>query len=301
MFYQVNFIIFILLLGDTPNNLEVDIDYTKELMEEEEVSGSVEVSNETESVSEVEKSEDISESVEVKEGEKNEEVKSEEKSEEVKSEEEPSSNNEEVNDETNDDTNEDTNEDTNDDFSNNNEEEETNEESLENTPIISSKSTKSTTHWFSRKIRKNKNKPTDAPFRSLIIPSLSTEAIQQQQARLDSFLLQTRDNQEKYLSIGRQVIYKIHREAGLGNMIRGYITALVIGLFTNRTIQSILLFIHFIFLVKSPKDFYYRFFIPPFPHMTASFTSIFIIIFDLSFYWLVKLVIYLIGNIHLVD
>ena len=70
MFYQVNFIIFILLLGDTPNNLEVDIDYTKEVMKEEEVSGSVEVSNETESVSELEKSEDISESVEVKEGEK---------------------------------------------------------------------------------------------------------------------------------------------------------------------------------------------------------------------------------------
>ena len=285
MFYQVHFIIFILLLGDSPSNLEVDVDYTKELVEGK-VSNGI---DETESVNEVEKSEEkseeISASVEVKKGEKEEtsEVPStinKEGSQETN--EEPSNINKETNEEfsnnigevNNEETSEDTNEDTN---------EETNEESLENTPIISSKSTKSTTHWFSRKIRKNKHKPTDPPFRSLRIPSLSIEAIQQQQARLDSFLLQTRDNQKKYLSIGRQVIYKIHREAGLGNMIRGYITALVIGLFTNRTIQSILLFIHFIFLVKSPKDFYYRFFIPPFPHMTASFTSIFIIIFDLSF------------------
>ena len=47
-------------------NLEVDVDYTKELMEGK-VSNGI---DETESVNEVEKSEDISASVEVKKGEK---------------------------------------------------------------------------------------------------------------------------------------------------------------------------------------------------------------------------------------
>ena len=72
MFYQVHFIIFILLLGDSPSNLEVDVDYTKELVEGK-VSNGI---DETESVNEVEKSEEkseeISASVEVKKGEKEE-------------------------------------------------------------------------------------------------------------------------------------------------------------------------------------------------------------------------------------
>lgn len=35
----------------------------------------------------------------------------------------------------------------------------------------------------------------------------------------------------------RMVIYKIHKESGLGNMIRGYMTALVIAMMTNRSLH----------------------------------------------------------------
>ena len=47
-----------------------------------------------------------------------------------------------------------------------------------------------------------------------------------------------KDRQITLQKENRIVIYKIHKESGLGNMIRGYLTALVVGMMTNRAIQG---------------------------------------------------------------
>ena len=35
------------------------------------------------------------------------------------------------------------------------------------------------------------------------------------------------------------MIYEVHKQSGLGNMIRGYFTAMTIGILTNRCVQGI--------------------------------------------------------------
>lgn len=89
---------------------------------------------------------------------------------------------------------------------------------------------------YQKRQRKPKN-PSQPPLKYLVIPPLDPEAINKQQERLNLFLNRTRDYQSAGLNDNRVVFYKIHRESGLGNMIRGYITSLAVALLTNRTIQ----------------------------------------------------------------
>ena len=83
-------------------------------------------------------------------------------------------------------------------------------------------------------------KPTEFPIRTLVLPSLSPQMIQEQQARFDTFLQQTHDFQTAGTLQDRQALYRIHHEAGLGNMIRGYLSTFTVGILTNRAIQRIL-------------------------------------------------------------
>lgn len=104
--------------------------------------------------------------------------------------------------------------------------------------------TRKASRFISRRNRRHRSKPTDAPLKALLLPPLDPQVIDEQQRRLDAFLLRTRDYQITGLEEGRQVIYKIHRESGLGNMIRGYITSFAVAILTNRAIQrSISLYI----------------------------------------------------------
>lgn len=67
---------------------------------------------------------------------------------------------------------------------------------------------------------------------------------------------------------GRIVVYKIHKESGLGNMIRGYLTAFVVAILTNRGVQGR----HASQpspTVKAPREFFFKFFTPPFPNMSG--------------------------------
>ena len=85
-------------------------------------------------------------------------------------------------------------------------------------------------HWRGRKV---------SPYLRVIqVPELSPVAINRQQTLFNAFLKQFSANQTYHRKIGRVVIYKIHKDAGLGNMIRGYITAMAVAILTNRAIQS---------------------------------------------------------------
>ena len=72
----------------------------------------------------------------------------------------------------------------------------------------------------------------------LVLPYLSEEAVTEQQRRFDNFLEEMKNRQLSLQKENRVVIYKVHKESGLGNMIRGYLTALVVGMMTNRAIQG---------------------------------------------------------------
>ena len=67
---------------------------------------------------------------------------------------------------------------------------------------------------------------------------------------------------------GRIVVYKIHKESGLGNMIRGYLTAFVVAILTNRGVQGKHAFQPSP-TVKAPREFFFKFFTPPFPNMSG--------------------------------
>lgn len=124
---------------------------------------------------------------------------------------------------------------------------------------------------YQKRQRKQKN-PSQPPLKYLVIPPLDSETINKQQERLNLFLNRTRDYQSTGLNDNRVVFYKIHRESGLGNMIRGYITSLAVALLTNRSIQCKNLAVFF-YVVKVQRNFFFRFFVPPFPSMTASYSS----------------------------
>lgn len=79
-------------------------------------------------------------------------------------------------------------------------------------------------------------KKATSPTKILVLPSQSEEEKQEQQSRFDHFLEEWYARQQILLAANRTVVYKIHKEAGLGNMIRGYVTALVVGMMTNRAV-----------------------------------------------------------------
>ena len=85
-------------------------------------------------------------------------------------------------------------------------------------------------HWRGRKV---------SPYLRVIqVPQLSPVAINRQQTLFNEFLKQFSANQMRNRNRGRVVIYRIHKDAGLGNMIRGYITAMAIAILTNRAVQG---------------------------------------------------------------
>lgn len=60
-----------------------------------------------------------------------------------------------------------------------------------------------------------------------------------QQERLNNFLNSVYTKQQNYNSTMKSlIIYHVHPESGIGNMIRGYFTGFVIAFVTNRTYKS---------------------------------------------------------------
>ena len=98
---------------------------------------------------------------------------------------------------------------------------------------------------------------------------LTTQSqIQTRQALFDAFLAKQDAIQRDCVDNGRIVVYKIHKESGLGNMIRGYLTAFVVAILTNRGVQGK----HASQsspTVKAPREFFFKFFTPPFPNMSG--------------------------------
>lgn len=87
-----------------------------------------------------------------------------------------------------------------------------------------------------------------------------------QQKRFDAYLNMMLERQQK-LSVKKPVvIYEVHPESGIGNMIRGYFTGLVISSLTHRGLMS-KLYYTFSLLVSSHADYATNYFIPPFPNM----------------------------------
>lgn len=64
----------------------------------------------------------------------------------------------------------------------------------------------------------------------------STNSSTLQQARLEEWLQAT--IQKQSICKDRLVVYDVHKQSGLGNMIRGYFTAMAIGILTNRCVQG---------------------------------------------------------------
>ena len=111
-------------------------------------------------------------------------------------------------------------------------------------------------HWRGRKV--------SSYLRVIQVPQLSPVAIHRQQTLFNEFLKEFSANQTYNRNRGRVVIYKIHKDAGLGNMIRGYVTAMAVAILTNRAVQSMLK-MRYSRLVKAPRDIFFHYFIPPFP------------------------------------
>lgn len=84
--------------------------------------------------------------------------------------------------------------------------------------------------------KKRKVKPL---IRTLRVPTMSNETIRQQQILFNAFLNEFNANQTENSKEGRILVYRIHKDAGLGNMIRGYITAVATSILTNRALQGI--------------------------------------------------------------
>ena len=60
-----------------------------------------------------------------------------------------------------------------------------------------------------------------------------------QQERLNNFLNSVYTKQQNYNPTMKSlIIYHVHPESGIGNMIRGYFTGFVIAFVTNRTYKS---------------------------------------------------------------
>ena len=77
-------------------------------------------------------------------------------------------------------------------------------------------------------------------LRHFQLPSLSKDLITEQQRRFDAFLQSMHANQSNTKGGRGVVVYQIHRESGLGNMIRGYITSFLTAILTGRNFQSLL-------------------------------------------------------------
>ena len=93
----------------------------------------------------------------------------------------------------------------------------------------------------SHSVGKSSRNQSKNSIKWLILPEQTEKAKQQQQQRFDHFLDEFFKRQSTLISEGRVVVYKIHKEAGLGNMVRGYLTALIIGMMTNRAIVCTLI------------------------------------------------------------
>ena len=66
-----------------------------------------------------------------------------------------------------------------------------------------------------------------------------------QQARLDKYLALMLAKQEQLTIKKPAIVYEVHPESGIGNMIRGYITGLVIASVSNRGLMSTFLSLSF--------------------------------------------------------
>ena len=102
-------------------------------------------------------------------------------------------------------------------------------------PEEESEATSPLPHHLSR-WKKRKVKPL---IRTLRVPTMSNETIRQQQILFNAFLNEFNANQTENSKEGRILVYRIHKDAGLGNMIRGYITAIATSILTNRALQGI--------------------------------------------------------------
>ena len=84
----------------------------------------------------------------------------------------------------------------------------------------------------------------------------SISDIEEQQKRLNKWLQSFYELQSKCDS-NQRIIYIVDRFSGLGNMFRGYFSALVIAVQTDRCVK-----------VKSYGNYVNLFFVPPFPQLT---------------------------------
>ena len=92
--------------------------------------------------------------------------------------------------------------------------------------------------------------PTHLPSSSIPttqIPSPSQSSsptlVNDQQIRLDRYLEHMYTKQARYNPFYHPlIIYNVHPESGVGNMIRGYLTGLVIASLTNRVYKSIIFY-----------------------------------------------------------
>lgn len=71
-----------------------------------------------------------------------------------------------------------------------------------------------------------------------LTPSNSSQPYVSQQKRLDKYLEKMLAKQEKLTLREAIVLYEVHPESGIGNMIRGYLTGLVIASLTKRGLMS---------------------------------------------------------------
>ena len=119
---------------------------------------------------------------------------------------------------------------------------ETNEENINHPTeaVVKMNKLNSRRGQFRTKRRRVQIKPTDDPVRMLHLPSMTPQMIEEQQRLFNTFLQQTHDFQIAAVDSGRAALYRIHHEAGLGNIIRGYLTTFTIAILSNRTIQSTL-------------------------------------------------------------
>lgn len=67
-------------------------------------------------------------------------------------------------------------------------------------------------------------------------PSHSSSILHSQQTLLNHYLQTTLERQRHCGA--NTVVYQVHSQSGLGNMIRGYFTAMTIGVLTDRCVQS---------------------------------------------------------------
>lgn len=82
------------------------------------------------------------------------------------------------------------------------------------------------------------NSEDSTPVKNSSLSNNST-FVTTQQERLNNFLNYIYTKQQNYNStMNSLIIYHVHPESGIGNMIRGYFTGFVIAFFTNRTYQS---------------------------------------------------------------